>query len=165
MSDPFDFDAFVKGTQLPRRTVSAYRVDHRDEIMRLTAEHDATSQAVDDREASGASPRLAIAERVRELRAEMEASRVEFIIRTLTPEEFKACSDNDDLSVYDQMEMQSVEPHLTADQWRKVGEVIGSGQWGTIVAQANELVLKRVAVPDFSRTVSATLSPRDSSES
>ena len=165
MSEPFNFDAFIKGTQLPRRVVSAFRVDHRDEIMRLTAEHDALPvDGADDREASASSPRADLAARIKALRDEMEASRVDFVIRTLTPQEFKRVQDDDSLDVYDQLAMQSVEPALAADQWKQVGEVIGSGQWGYIVAAANELVLKRVAVPDFSRSVSQTLSPRVSSE-
>lgn len=166
MSEPFDFDAFIKGTQLPRRVVSAFSVDHRDEIARLTAEHDALpDDGVDDREASVASPRAVLAARVKSLRDEMEASRVDFVIRTLTPQEFKLVQDDDSLDVYDQLATQSVEPVLTRDQWRQIGEAIGSGQWGAIVAAANELVLKRVAVPDFSRSVSQTLSPRVSSAS
>lgn len=162
----FDFDAFIRGTQLPRRTVSAYRVDHRDDIARLTAEHDALpSDAGDEREASPASPRSEIAARISALRDEMESSRVDFVIRTLTPDEFKIVTEVDEMTVYDQMEMQSVSPKLTGEQWKKIGEVIGAGQWGAIVQAANDLVLKRVAVPDFSRSVSATLTPRVSSES
>lgn len=167
MSEPFDFDAFIKGTQLPRRTVTVYRVDHRDEIARLTREHDAIrDEGADEREGSVSVDRRAeIAEQVATLRAEMEAGRADFVIRTLTPDEFARVRDDDDLDVYDQIEMQSVEPHLNHEQWEQVANAIGAGQWGALVAEANDLILKRVAVPDFSRTVSATLSRRVSSES
>jgi hypothetical protein len=167
MSDTsaFDFEAFIRGTQLPRRTVFAYRLDHRDEIARLTAEHDALPADGDDRESTGTSPRAGIASQIKALRDEMEASKVEFVIRTLTPQEFKRVQEDDTLDVYDQLEMQSVEPHLTKDQWQQVGEAIGAGQWGAMVSAANDLVLKRVAVPDFSRSVSQTLSPQGSSAS
>jgi len=56
MSEPFDFDAFIAGTQLPRRTIEAYRVDNSDEIRRLQAEHDAMPPESDDREVSGNAP-------------------------------------------------------------------------------------------------------------
>lgn len=162
----FDFEAFIRGTQLPRRTVSIYRVDHRDEIQRLTAEHDALrDDRGDERESTTTSPRLELAQRIAALRDEMDASRADFVIRTLTPEEFRILQESDDLSVYDQMEMQSIEPKLTGEQWKRLGDAVGSGQWAAVVAAANELVLKRVAVPDFSRSVSATLTPRESSES
>ena len=46
MSEPFDFDAFIAGTQLPRRTIEAYRVDNSDEIRRLQAEHDAMARVL-----------------------------------------------------------------------------------------------------------------------
>ena len=138
----FDFESFIRGTQLPRRTVSAYRVDHRDEINRLTAEHDSLPGAEgDEREVGGSSKRADVAKRIVELRDEMEKSWAEFVIRTLTPQEFKRLQDVDELGVYDQMEMQSVSPKLTGEQWKRLGEAIGSGQWAEIVRAANELVL------------------------
>ena len=173
MSEPFDFEAFIAGTQLARGPVSFFKVDHRIEIGRLQAEHDALpAEGGDDRVSSKGSPRKALAERIKALHDEMEASRVEFIIRTLTPEEFRKIeSDNDrpddeqKYSVYDQLEWQSVEPHLTAKQWEALGERIGTRQFSDIMRDANALILSRVAVPDFSRTVSETLSPKASSES
>ena len=180
MSEPFDFDAFIRGTSLARRTVGAYRVDHRDAIARLIAEHDATpAETGDERETStGSTTRHALAERIAALRAEMEASRVEWTLRTLTPDEFGKVRDDDAVTVYEQVAMQSRAPegcanpslyndlpNLTADQWHAIADAIGSRQWGDLVADANNLILSKAAVPDFSRSVSATLSPPTSSES
>ena len=167
MSEPFDFDAFIAGTQLPRRTIEAYRVDNSDEIRRLQAEHDAMPPESDDREASG-NARYDLVSRIVALREAMEASRFEFVIRTLTPQEFRdftTVDESDDDAIFRQMALQSVEPKLTAEQWRKVSDAVGVGQWGAMVKDANELVLRRVAVPDFSRAVLQTLSPPVSSES
>jgi hypothetical protein len=165
VSEPFDFDAFIAGTQLARGTVGFYRVDHRPEIQRLTREHDALPlDALDEREQSAPSPRKALAEKIAGLREEMEASRVEFTIRTLTPDEFRKNTDDDTLDIYDQLATQSVEPALDRDQWRKLADRIGIAQWGQLVAEANALILSKVAVPDFSPSVSATLSPPTSSE-
>lgn len=165
MSEPFDFEAFISGTQLARGTVGFYRTDHRTEIARLTREHDALpAEAGDERESSKASPRKALAEKIAALRQEMEASRVEFTIRTLTPDEFKSLSEDED-AVYDQLALQSVEPKLDASQWRRLADAIGMAQFSQINKDANALILSKVAVPDFSRSVSETLSPPAPSES
>jgi hypothetical protein len=166
MSEPFDFDAFIAGTQLARGTVGFYRVDHRPEIARLTREHDALPlDTIDEREQSVASPRKELAEKIAALREEMEASRVEFTIRTLTPDEFRKVQDDEKIDVYDQLAMQAIEPALDREQWKRLADRIGIAQWGQIVKDANDLILSKVAVPDFSRSVSATLSPPPPSES
>lgn len=174
MSEPFDFDAFISGTSLARRTVGAYRVDNRDAIDRLREAHDAlTDDDGDERESSTVNgERHAIAEQIASLRSAMEASRVEWVIRTLGPEEFAKIRDDDTLDVFDQVAMQSRAPegcknpslyndlpNLTADQWRQIAAVIGAAQWGAIVGDANALVVSRVAVPDFSPATSTTRTP------
>ena len=166
MSEPFDFDAFIAGTQLARGTVSFFKSDHRPEILRLTKLHDALPKdGGDDREVSATSPRQELADKIAALRAEMEASRVEFTIRTLTPDEFKKTSDDETLDAFDQLALQSVEPALDREQWKRLADRIGIAQWSQIVSDANALILSKVAVPDFSQSVSETLSPPRSSES
>lgn len=165
MSEPFDFDAFIAGTQLARGTVSFFKVDHRPEIARLTREHDALPvDGGDDREVSATSPRQELATRIKVLRTEMEDSRVSLTIRTLTPDEFRKVMDAETEEPYDQLALQSVEPVLTSEQWRKLADKIGTAQFKVICDDANALILSKVAVPDFSPTVSQTLSPRASSE-
>ena len=178
MSEPFDFDAFIRGTSLARRTVSAYRVDNRDEIARLIKAHDALPETFgDERESDGPSTRDEIAARIDTLREQMESSRVEWTIRTLGPEEFKAITENDDLDTFDQVALQSRAPekcanpslyndlpNLTDDQWRQIAGAIGAAQWGELVKDANGLVLAKVAVPDFSPTASARKTQPTSSE-
>ena len=160
MSETFDFDAFIAGTQLARGTVSFFRKDNQREIQRLTREHDALPKSGgDERESAESSPRHELAQRIADLRAEMEASRVEFTIRTLTPDEFRKISDDDKLDVYDQLEWQSVDPKLTREQWKALADRIGMAQFAQITKDANDLVLSKVAVPDFSQSVSETLSP------
>ena len=70
-----------------------------------------------------------------------------------------AISDDDNLDIYDQLEMQSVEPKLTREQWKALADRIGMAQFAQITKDANDLVLSKVAVPDFSQSVSETLSP------
>lgn len=164
MSEAFNFEDFISGAQLPRRTVSVYMADLSDEIRRLQVEHDQALDDADERVSSkGASAE--IAERIKALVEQMEASKRTFVLRTLTPAEFAKLQDDDDLGVTDQLALQSVEPALTAEQWERVGEVIGAGQWATLVRDANDLVLSRVAVPDFSQSVLASLALKGSSRS
>ena len=174
MSEPFDFDAFIRGTSLARRTVSAYRVDNRDAIDHLKAKYDALpSEDGDERESSTVDAnRQALADEIASLRSAMEASRVEWVIRTLGPEEFAKIRDDDTLDVFDQVSMQSRAPegcknpslyndlpNLTADQWKQIAAAIGAAQWGELVTDANNLVLSKVAVPDFSPATSTTRTP------
>lgn len=173
MPEPFDFDAFIAGTQLARGPVSFYRVDHRVQIQQLTAEHDAApAGAADERESDKPSPRHALAERIASLRAEMEASRVTLTLRTLTPDEYRKITTDDDLDIYDQLEWMSKAPEgcdnpsgyadlpqLTRTQWKALADRIGTAQFAVMVSDANGLVESKVAVPDFSPSVSKTLSP------
>lgn len=173
MSEPFDFDAFIAGTQLARGPVSFYRVDHRVQIQQLTAEHDATpAEGADERESDQPSPRHALAERIAALRAEMEASRVTLTLRTLTPDEYRKVANDGSLDIYDQLEWMSKAPEdcenpaaysdlpqLTRAQWKAMADRIGTAQFAVMVTDANALVESKVAVPDFSPSVSKTLSP------
>lgn len=165
MSDTFDFEAFIAGTELAQMKTGFYRVDNRVRIVELTKQHDALPAATpDDRESTKGSPRQALAEQIAALRDEMESSRVELTLRALTMDEFKSVGDADD-DVYKQLAMQSVEPVLSAAQWKTLADRIGFAQFAQISKDANDLVLSKVAVPDFSRSVSQTLSPPTSSES
>jgi hypothetical protein len=174
MSEPFDFDAFIRGTSLARRTVSAFRVDNRDEIAQLIRAHDSLPEnGGDERESDGPSTRDEIAARIAALREQMESSRVQWTIRTLTPQEFAALDDD----VFKQIGLQSRAPegcanpslyndlpNLTADQWRQIAKAIGSRQWGDLVDSANALIMSKVAVPDFSPAISRTRTPLGLSE-
>ena len=164
MSD-FDFDAFIEGTELAQMKTGFYRKDHRVRIAELTAEHDAIpATSGDERETEQESPRKALAEQIAALRDEMDASHVEVTLRSLTPDEFRALPETTD-SIYKQLEIMSVEPRLTEEQWRTLADRIGFAQFAKISTDASNLVLSKVAVPDFSRSVSATLSGPTSSES
>lgn len=174
MSEPFDFDAFIRGTSLARRTVSAYRVDNRDEIAQLIKAHDSLPENTgDERESDGPSTRDEIAQRIDVLREQMESSRVEWTIRTLTPQEFAALDDD----VFKQIGLQSRAPegcanpslyndlpNLTDDQWRQIAGALGAAQWSELVKDANSLIISKVAVPDFSPAISRTRSPLGLSE-
>jgi hypothetical protein len=165
MSEPFDFEAFIAGTQLPRDKVSFFKVDHSKEIDRLTAEHDALPPEGGDERESSRNGRAKIAQRILAQRDAMAASETFIEIRTLGPDEFKAIRDDESVTIYDQFATQTVDPVLTADQVRRLAAQVGAAQWGRMAGKANDLILSKVAVPDFSPSTSETLSPRDSSRS
>lgn len=174
MSEPFDFDAFIRGTSLARSTVSAFRVDNRAEIAQLIKAHESLPETTgDERESDGPSTRDEIAQRIAALREQMESSRVEWTIRTLSPQEF-ADLDED---VFKQIGLQSRAPegcanpslyndlpNLTDDQWRQIATAIGAAQWSTLVTAANALIISKVAVPDFSPATSVSRTPLGLSE-
>lgn len=174
MSEPFDFDAFIRGTSLARRTVSAYRVDNRDEIDRLKTAYESLPEtpAGDERETDGPSTRDEIAARITALRDDMESSRVQWTLRTLGPDEYRQIIDADDVEPFEQIALQSRAPekcanpslyadlpNLTADQWRQIAQAIGARQWGDLVDAATALIVSKVAVPDFSPSSSTTRTP------
>jgi hypothetical protein len=172
---PFDFNAFIAGTQLAKAPVYAYARDHTAEIAALKAQYEALPDDGDARESTQGSDRDRLAQAILTLQEDMTQSRQEWVLRTLGPDEFKALSQDDDLDVYDQMAMQSNPPDpcpnpkayadlpgLTADQWRQIAAAVGAVQWGVIVGAANDLILSKVAVPDFSPNTSMTPSPSGS---
>ena len=158
MSEPFDFDAFISGTQLARRTVSAYRVRPPGEIERLTARARRDPRRVRRARVHRAvAPRRISPSRSPTLRAEMEASRVEWTLRTLTPEELRqhievrrtrrgrrttqmafeqiATMSRPPGQVQEPLRLLgSAEPHR--DQWQQIGDVIGAAQWGALYTDA-----------------------------
>ena len=159
----FDFDSFINETELPEASVTVYKRDLRariadleDELNTLPDDADA-----DDRLSSKCTARQ-IAEQIAETRQQMEASRVTFRLRALKASEFlelrKAGTAKD---IADQLEVQAVEPRLTAEQWRQVGDAIGAAQWMAVAERANALCLEAGATPDFSRRASEILSPRE----
>lgn len=165
MSEPFDFEAFIAGTQLAQSKTGFFRVDNRVKIAELAKQYDEASVDADTREGSGKTARKKIADQIEALRDEMEKSRVDITLRSLTPEEFQAVAIGDEPSaVYGQLATQSVEPKLDAGQWKRLADAIGYAQFAQITADANDLVLSKVAVPDFSPSDSETTTRRASSE-
>lgn len=171
MSEPFDFESFISGAQLARTTVSAFKVDNTREIERLKEAYNELAEVIRSND-EGGDPREGVsdptstamsdlAQRIDTLRGDMERSRIEFVIRTLTPEEYASIREGDD-DVFAQFALQSVSPELTVDQVKRVTEVVGAMQWGEMMSEANALILSRAAVPDFSPANSQSPSMRAS---
>lgn len=167
-ADEFDFEAFIKGARLPHDDVTFYLADHRDEITALEKQLDDLDDGLDDKRLNSrkaTTEKKALAEKIRDLRDAMEASKRTVKLRALTPDEYKAVNEDDDQDLCDQLAVQSVSPKLTVDQWRKLGALMGSGQFIRIANVANTLALGSVESPDFSQSVLDTLGTGRSSKS
>lgn len=161
MSD-FDFEAFIAGAHLAEDTFPLYLVNHGPQIARLTAQIDAAKSPGDEREASTGSATADLEQQVAALIAQMEASKREVTLRSLTPDEWRTVA-GDDTDVYDQLAAQSVNPPLDRDQWQRLGAAVGATPFAEFVAKANALALSRAVVPDFSPTASTSQDQRESS--
>ena len=160
MSD-FDFEEFISGARLAEDTFSLYLVDNGRKITHLQEQIDKAKNSGDEREASTGNT-ADLEAQVATLVEEMRASKGEFTLRAVTPDELKRISD-DDTDIYDQLAMQSVKPKLDRDKWQRLGEAAGAAQFSVFVSKANALATNAVVVPDFSPSTSTTQDQRESS--
>ena len=163
MSEPFDFEAFISGAKLAEDTFELYLVNHGPAIARLRAQIDeARGGGVDDREATVGADVSALEEQVARLSAEMQKSKREVTLRSVTPEELEKIA-SPDTDVYDQLAIQAVTPPLDRDQWKRLGAAAGAEQFSDFIRKANALATLKVVVPDFSPTISTSQDLRESS--
>lgn len=158
MSGPFDFEAYIAGTNLPRFEVPLYGVVHQHRIDELDAQIKAAREADsgDEREASE-SPLAALTEERDRLNAEQEASAQWVELRSLSGEEYESVPNGED-SLLDQIAAQSqgTRNPLDRDGWAKVKAKAPAGAWFLFAGRANEIVRQSLVVPDFSLTSSKT---------
>ena len=163
MSEPFDFESFISGAKLAEDTFPLYLVNHGPAIERLRAEIDqAKAGGADDREASVTADVTALEQQVARLTAEMQRSRRDLTLRSVTPDELEKIS-SDGTDVYDQLAIQSVKPVLDRDQWKRLAAAAGAQQFSEFIRKANALATLQVVVPDFSPTTSTSQDLRESS--
>jgi hypothetical protein len=163
---PFDFEAFIAGTNLPRFEVPLYRIVHQRRIDELTEQIDKASEkevAGDFRESTIDTTPDLTAERDR-LVAEQEASAQWVELRALSADEYDALRP-DDKDVLDQISIQSrgTRNEGDRDKWAAIRKAATPGAWMLFVARANEIVVQTSVMPDFSLTDSKT--PHTPSES
>lgn len=163
MSEPFDFEAFIAGSKLAEDTFELYLVNHGPAIARIQAEiEQATTGSGDDRESTVPADVTDLERQVKRLTAEMQKSRREITLRSVTPDELERIA-GDSTDVYDQLAIQSVKPALDRDQWKRLGAAAGAEQFADFIRKANALATLKVVVPDFSPTTSTSHDLRESS--
>lgn len=163
MSEPFDFEAFISGAKLAEDTFDLYLVNNGPAIARLEAQIErARDGGDDDRESSVPADVTALEQQVAALKAAMEKSKRELTLRAVDSDELEIIA-GDGTDVYDQLAIQSVNPVLNREQWKRLGKAAGAAQFGAFVRKANALATLEVVVPDFSQSTSTTHDLRESS--
>jgi hypothetical protein len=166
MSEPFDFDAFIRGAEMPHATVPLIRKDRSAQITELRAALDRLPEEGDERETT-VDERAPLLERIAALEAEQAESAMIVELRALNPQEFKDVVLDEAKDVYDQIAAQSRGTRNEGDRerWESVAAKVTAHQWGAFVERANALVLTKVTMPDFSQNGSTTPTRRPSSAS
>lgn len=161
MSEQFDFEAFISGSDLPRFEVPLYGVVHQRRLDELEAQISDASvsdpQLGDVRESSIDTRPDLTAERDR-LRDEQEASARWVELRALSADEFAEVANDTAKDILDQIAAQSKGTRNEADrdQWGKVKAAALPGAWTLFVARANEILEQTLVMPDFSLNSSKT---------
>lgn len=162
MTEPFDFEAFIAGSHLAEDTFDLYLVNHGPAIARLREQIEQATTGPDDRESTVPTDVTRLEREAARLGAEMEKSRRQVTLRALTPDELEQTAE-DEADVYDQLAIQSVNPALDREQWKRLGAAAGARQLSELIAKANRLATAEVVVPDFSPTSSTNPDQRESS--
>jgi hypothetical protein len=164
VSENFDFDSFIAGTNLPRFEVPLYGVVHQRRIDELDTKIEAASEepAGDERESSVSPVPEMVAERDR-LHNEQEASARWVELRTLSAQEFSEVANDAEKDVLDQIAAMSkgTRNEGDRDKWAAAKAAALPGAWTLFIARANEILEQTLVMPDFSLNGSKT--PRGSS--
>lgn len=176
-SDPevtpdFDLDAWLDDAHLPEVLV---RVNKRGDLAArladLESRHDEAKRRVrrgdDDRLVGSGSQQSAmdLAEEIERTRDEMEGGWLAIRLRALTPtevDELREVAEDD--RMVEQVARQMVPPSNAATV-RRLGDVVGAGQFLQISQAANRVSFGEVLTPDFSASVLSTLAIGTRSES
>ena len=175
MSKPFNFEEFMAGVTVRTVHAKVYLVDKTDEIEALNEQaDDAALKSVvgGDNRMTSKSAAGKIKKQIEALQAEMEDGAVEFEFRPLTPDEFnelqaKGAKDEDYDTRYDQLAAQSVNPKLTADQWREFANSgrVTIGQFIQICSVATNVSMETVSVPKASPNILEAMKAKTTSGS
>lgn len=174
MSKPFNFEEFMSGVTPRTVHVKVYLVDKTDEIEALNEQADeaAVDAVVGDGRLGSKSAASKIKKQIEALQDEMEDGAVEFEFRPLTPDEMNALqakSDKDEEydTRYEQLEAQSVNPKLSADQWRQFANSgrVTYGQFVQIIGTATRVSMETVSVPKASPNILEALTAKATSQS
>lgn len=155
---PFDFEAFISGTAMPKFEVPLYGIVHQHRINELDEQIKAATEAPagDERE-STVSPVVGLQEERDRLAAEQDASAQWVELRALSGSEYEAIPNGED-SLLDQIAAQSqgTRNPLDREGWGKVKAKALAGAWFLFAGRANEIVRQSLVVPDFSLNTSKT---------
>lgn len=153
--EDFDLEAWLAGARPPERSVTVYgRADLVADLEALEAEYDVARST--DRRLSG--PAATIRTRIRQARAELEASRLTVRVAGLPRETLLEHSKLADVTEVDlavkQVSAGAVRPVMTEAQARALLDRIGWGQFRGIVDAVWEASTNKQVTAPFSRATS-----------
>lgn len=166
-TDEFDLDDWISGAKLPEKSATVYgRAD-------LVAEYEALDRQlrgegkpefVDDRLTG--DPRVSLAQRMDQIRKDMEASALTFRFRAVLDSETKALREGNKGSEEDLtfqiLSVQCVAPRVSPEQWPRIREKIGDGQFAHLLEAAGSASYDRQVSVPFSLAASALLKTEES---
>ena len=166
-ADEFDLDSWISGAKLPEKSATVYgRADlvaeYEELDRRLRSE--GKTEIVDDR-LSG-DPKVAIAQRMEQVRQALQSSALTFRFRALLDSEAKPLRDGhkgtDEELTFKLLSVQCLEPKVSPEQWPKIRERIGDGQFAHLVEAAGSASYDRQVSVPFSLAASALLKTEQS---
>jgi hypothetical protein len=165
--DEFSLDDWIDGARLPEKSVTVYgRAD-------LVAEHYELNQRLvhaqgsdDGDERLVGSPVSRLAAAIEACEKDMKASALTFRFRAILDADVEAAKrahpGDEEARTYAMLSKQSVHPQVSEQQWPKIRERIGEGQFNALLNAAAEASFERQIPVPFSLAASAARSTQDS---
>lgn len=155
--DTFDFEAWLSGARPPERSVTVYgRADLVADLEALNAAYEAEREGSTDRRLGGTGSGLAA--QIRDLRAELESSRLTVRVRGLPREDILDMAKAKDATEVDlavrQVAAGSVYPTMNEAAARTLLERIGWGQFRSIADAVWDASTNKQVTAPFSRAIS-----------
>ena len=168
--ETFDIEAWLADARLPEATVQINKYGHlAARLEELQAEHD-KARAEEAKEPprrvaqKGSSRSAEVAAEMVKVREQMESGWLTFRVRGLDSDELDRVNKAKDpqTKVARALSIQVVEPALTEAQAKALRDKIGVGQFAELLNVANRVAYDKVATPDFSAGVYATIATQGS---
>lgn len=166
-SDDFSLDDWISGARLPEKSVTVYgRADLVAEFYELERQlQGAGKPAVEDDRLTG-DPSKVLAQRMEELRTQMQGSALTFRFRAILDSEVeaakKAHKGSDEALSFALLTIQAVHPKVAEEKWPLIREKIGDGQFAALLEAAGSASYDRQVSVPFSLAASALLTSKDS---
>ena len=163
----FDLESWISGAKLPEKSATVYgRADLVAEFEELDRQLRAEGKGdLEDGRMTG-DPKVAIAQRMEEVRQALQSSALTFRFRAALDSETKpmreAHTGSDEDLTFKILSLQCVEPKVAPEQWPRIREKIGDGQFAHLVEAAGSASYDRQVSVPFSLTASALLKTGDS---
>jgi hypothetical protein len=154
--DEFSLDDWIDGARLPEKSVTVYG---RADLVDAQGSDDGDERLV-------GSPVSRLAAAIEACEKDMKASALTFRFRAILDADVEAAKrahpGDEEARTYAMLSKQSVHPQVSEQQWPKIRERIGEGQFNALLNAAAEASFERQIPVPFSLAASAARSTQDS---